>query len=111
MGYAKERRATRIPFACELECTGVGADSLNPRISDLSATGAFIDSMNAVPAGSQLSLKFTLPTGTVIVKAEVVHTMPHFGMGVRFLDLTEEQRRHIEQLVADVSSVGTSEGH
>jgi len=37
--------------------------------------------------------------------------MPHFGMGVRFLDLTEEQRRHIEQLVADVSSVGTSEGH
>jgi hypothetical protein len=37
--------------------------------------------------------------------------MPHFGMGVRFLNLTDEQRRGIERLVADVSSVGASEGH
>jgi uncharacterized protein (TIGR02266 family) len=111
MGYAKERGATRIPYACELECTGAGEDPLNPRISDLSATGAFIDSLNAVPAGTRLSLKFALPTGPVTVEAEVVHAMPHFGMGVRFLDLSEDQRRRIEELVAEVSSVGASGGH
>jgi hypothetical protein len=110
MAYAKERGAKRVPFACELECTGVGEDSLNPRISDLSATGAFIDSMNPVPPGARLSLKFKLPTGTLSVEAEVVHAMPHFGMGVRFLDLTEDQRLGIELLVADASSVGASEG-
>ena len=111
MGYAKERGAQRIPFACELECTGAGEDPLNPRISDLSATGAFIDSMNAIPAGTRMTLRFVLPTGPVTVVAEVVHAMPHFGMGVRFLNLTDDQRRGIERLVADVSSVGASEGH
>ena len=103
MAYTIERGAKRIAFPCEVECTGAGEGPLNPRISDLSATGAFIDSMNAVPAGSCLSLKFALPTGTITVNAEVVHAMPHFGMGVRFLDLTDEQRRAIERVVAEAS--------
>jgi len=103
MGDAENRRATRVSYPCEVECTGVGANPLNPRISDLSATGAFIDSMNAVPVGSLIKLKFTLPTGNIAVSAEVVHAMEHFGMGVRFLDLSDEQRGFIEQFVAGAS--------
>ena len=33
--------------------------------------------------------------------AEVVHTMPSFGMGVRFLDLSDEGRTAIEALVRE----------
>jgi hypothetical protein len=84
-----------------VECTGAGDNPLNPRISDLSTTGAFVDSMVEVPAGSRMSMKFTLPDGTIVaVTAEVVYSMPHFGMGVRFLDLIDEQRRAIERVVA-----------
>jgi hypothetical protein len=101
MEPSEKRGAKRVPFFCEVECTGAGDDPLSPRISDLSATGAFIDSMVAVPAGSRLTLKFTLPDGQpAVINAEVVHSMPHFGMGVRFLELTDEQRRAIDQLVA-----------
>ena|SRR4249920_1926158 len=97
----EKRGAKRISFRSEVECTGTGNSPLNPRISDLSATGAFLDSLNEVPAGTRLSLKFPLPTGMVVgVTAEVVHSMPHFGMGVRFLDLGEEERRAIEALIA-----------
>jgi c-di-GMP-binding flagellar brake protein YcgR len=103
MGDSENRRATRVSYPCEVECTGVGQNPLNPRISDLSATGAFIDSMNAVPVGSKMKLKFTLPTGNISVNAEVVHAMEHFGMGVRFLDLSDEQRGFIEQFVAGAS--------
>jgi len=99
----EHRRATRISYPCEVECTGVGENPLNPRISDLSATGAFIDSMNAVPVGSKMALKFTLPTGSISVNAEVVHAMEHFGMGVRFLDLSDEERRLIEEVVSGAS--------
>jgi len=100
MGDSEKRGAKRISFPCEVECTGAGANPLNPRISDLSVTGAFLDAMVEMPAGARMNLKFTLPGGTVLaVAAEVVHSMPHFGMGVRFVGLTDEQRRAIERVI------------
>ncbi len=101
MAELDKRSAKRISYRSEVECSVNGDSLLNPEISDLSVTGAFIDSLNEIPPGSRVRLKFALPTGKVVtVEAEVVHSMPHFGMGVRFLDLPEEQRRAIESLVA-----------
>ena len=101
MGDQDKRSAKRISYRSEVECTVTGDSILNPRISDLSVTGAFIDSLNEIPAGSVLTLKFPLPSGKVVkVEAEVVHSMPHFGMGVRFIDLDEEQKRAIESMIA-----------
>jgi PilZ domain len=100
MGDSEKRTAKRIPFPCEVESTGVGQNPLNPKISDLSITGAFLDSMVELPPGTLMTLKFRLPAGSVVVvNAEVVHSMPHFGMGVRFLDLPDESRQAIEYVV------------
>jgi hypothetical protein len=101
---SEKRGAKRIPFPCEVECTGAGDNSLNPRISDLSVTGAFIDSMVEVPAGTRMNIRFKLPDGTALaLAAEVVHSMPHFGMGVRFMGLNPEQRSALERFVASAS--------
>jgi PilZ domain-containing protein len=96
-----ERRSTkRVPFPCEVESTGAGGNALNPKISDLSVSGAFLDSVTELPPGTVVTLKFRLPTGAlVVVNAEVVHAMPRFGWGVRFLDLAEEYREAIAQVV------------
>jgi PilZ domain len=100
MGDVEKRGAKRIPYRSEVECSSTGNSPLDPRISDLSVSGAFIDSMNGLPAGTRLYLRFPLPSGEVVsVEAEVVHSMPHFGMGVRFLDMKDESRRAIESLV------------
>ncbi len=99
MGDSGKRGALRVSYHCEVECYGTATSPLSPRISDLSVTGAFIDSMTELPVGARVNLKFTLPTGAIAVAAEVVHSMPHFGMGVRFLDLSEEQRAAIERIV------------
>ncbi len=97
-----KRRSPRVSYACEVECTGVGMglSPLNPRISDLSATGAFIDCMTHIPQGSQVKLKFGLGGRTINATAEVAHSMPQFGMGVRFLEMSDEDRRAIEEFVA-----------
>jgi PilZ domain len=101
MGDLEKRGARRIAYRSEVECSSTGNSPLDPRISDLSVTGAFIDSMNGLPAGTRMLLRFPLPSGeAVTVEAEVVHSLPHFGMGVRFLDLADEPRRAIEALVA-----------
>jgi PilZ domain-containing protein len=100
MGDAQKRGAKRIEYRSEVECSSTGNSPLDPRISDLSVTGAFIDSMNGLPEGSRMLLRFPLPSGeTVTVQVEVVHSMPHFGMGVRFLDLGEDSRHAIQALV------------
>jgi PilZ domain-containing protein len=94
-----KRHAKRVSYPCEVECTGAGANPLNPRISDLSSSGAFIDSMMAVPVGTHFVVSFTLPSGPIQLEAEVVHSMEHFGMGVRFLGTTGEQVNRLEAAV------------
>lgn len=70
------------------------------RISDLSTSGVFLDSMNPLPPGTRLALRFMAGPREVRVAAEVVHMMPQFGMGVRFLDLSGEGRAAIEALIS-----------
>lgn len=99
MVTTEKRSSTRVSYLCEVECYGVGASPLNPRIADISVTGAFIDSMTALPVGSRLTLKFRLGSEMTRLAAEVVHSMPQIGMGVRFVDLTSPELAALERLV------------
>jgi hypothetical protein len=99
---SEARRAPRVAYLAEVQCTGVGrgtSSPLNPRISDLSASGAFIDSLTQMPVGEKLRLVFQVNGREVDTTAEVAHSMPQFGMGVRFLELSEEDRYAIAQVV------------
>jgi hypothetical protein len=55
--------------------------------------------MNPLPTGTKLALRFMAGPREVRVAAEVVHLMPQFGMGVRFLELSGEDRAAIEALI------------
>ena len=98
-----KRASRRVMNVIDVDCrTEDGVEApVAARISDLSATGAFLDSMNALPAGTKLALRFRAGPQEVRVAAEVVHAMPQFGMGVRFLDLSGESRAAIEALVKE----------
>lgn len=102
MGDPDDKRASkRVSYPCEVECSGVGVgiSPLNPRISDISLTGAFIDSMVTLPEGTMVRLKFSLPSLVVSCAGVVMHEMAQFGMGVRFLELTPEQQAAIGEVV------------
>ena len=96
-----KRSAPRVPNFTEVDCyaaDGTGTP-IPARMSDLSVTGAFIDSVNTLPLGTKLALHFMAGQHELLVGAEVVHAMPQFGMGVRFLNLTAEGRAAIEALI------------
>jgi hypothetical protein len=96
-----KRSAPRVANIAEVDCytaDGTGTP-LMARMSDLSVAGAFIDSVNTLPLGTKLALHFVAGQQEILVRAEVVHAMPQFGMGVRFVDLTPEARAAIEALV------------
>jgi len=100
-----KRASRRVMNVIDVDCrTEDGVEApVAARISDLSATGAFLDSMNPLPAGTRLVLRFMAGPREVRVAAEVMHSMPSFGMGVRFLDLSAEGAAAIEALVREQS--------
>lgn len=100
----EKRQAPRASYPCEVACdmfTGGGSQMM--RLSDLSTGGAFIDAMVELKPGARLGLRFSTGPREIQVNAEVVHSMQHFGMGVRFIDLSEENRAEIERLVKELS--------
>lgn len=99
MRYGKERRdAKRVGYICEVECEGDGV-RLASRINDLSATGAFIDSMTSYPPGTILKLRFRIKDIPIEAESEVRYSMQQMGMGVRFINLKPEHLAVIEHLI------------
>ena len=96
-----KRGASRVQFICDVDCEEVesGARAPNARVSDISTTGLFLDTTVTFPEGSVLSLKFTLPSLQMTVRADVMHAMPAMGMGLRFRELTPMQQVAIEEII------------
>jgi Domain of unknown function (DUF4388)/PilZ domain len=100
MNSGKERReAKRISYICEVECEGAGISRMATRITDLSTTGAFIDSMVNYPPGTPLILKFRVKDIPIETPCEVRYSLRQMGMGVRFTDLRPEHLSVLEHLI------------
>jgi hypothetical protein len=97
--YRESRRARRITFIGEVECSEEGSGSFVTRINDLSVTGAFIDSVISFPVGTRLGLKFRVGENLIETDAEVRYSLRQAGMGVRFIDLRQEYADVIECLI------------
>jgi hypothetical protein len=100
MNSGKERReAKRISYICEVECEGESTSRLATRITDLSTTGAFIDSMAAYPPGTQLTLRFRVKDVRIETQCEVRYSLRQMGMGVQFINVPAEAQAMLEHLI------------
>ena len=99
----ERRREDRIPFILEVKCKEFGPTPL--RISDLSRTGAFIDTLVSIRAGSVIELGFQLHELEINVMAEVRHCVPYIGIGVQFLNLGADEQYFISFVLAHKSIV------
>jgi len=93
------RAAKRVGHICEVECFGSGINRLATRITDLSTTGAFIDSMTCFAPGTILHLKFRVKDMAVETDCQVRYSMQQMGMGVQFIDLKPEYLAILEYFI------------
>lgn len=69
------------------------------RVSDLSLSGCFVDSIAKVSAGEILSFQITLsPEKILKLSGEVVYVYPNVGFGLRFVHLTGEDSASLEEI-------------
>ena len=97
------RVGARIQVDMWVEGTTVEGDCYFQRSGNLSVGGIYLD--RAVPhmPGTRIMLKFQLPGDKEDIKVlgEILahHDADGLGMGVRFLDITDAQRRRIEEFI------------
>lgn len=99
MPQRERRRTKRHPLEITVEIT-IGRDQLFQATRDLSREGAFL--VRAIPykVGTKANLKILLPDGGApIVCRGIVVNIPdntEVGMGLKFLDISEQDQRRIE---------------
>jgi hypothetical protein len=99
-GVEEKRKAKRYVYPCEVEFYGTGHGRIAGRITVLSVRGAFVESSVTEPVGTRITLRFNLPSGPMVLTAEVVHVEER-GIGVHFLAMTRAQRVAFDKVLVD----------
>ena len=95
-----ERRDKRRFEVCLDAAWDSPGGSSNARITDLSESGCYVDSINEAFPGEILHLKVQLPTGELLdLIGEVAHSFPRLGFGFRFLTPSDEQLVKLRSLL------------
>lgn len=72
----------------------------NARMSDISMGGCYIDTIQHVTVGENVLFSVHLPTGHWIqVRGEVAHHFAGVGFGLRFINLTDEDKVLIAEVI------------
>jgi PilZ domain-containing protein len=85
-----------------------GLFDMQLQIYDLSIGGCFVNSVHDPPhKGQTFSIHIELPNGeTLVAKGETASIRPGFGYGVRFTELTDENRVRLENALEDLQTSG-----
>ena len=112
MPPSRERRASpRVDVRLEVVETHEDSTYFQ-RTGNLSAGGLFLEGTMPHPPGTKVRLRFSLPNDERAVEVTGEITAPGgdegLGMGVRFLDLSTEDRRRVERFLGETA--GTPPG-
>ena len=105
-----ERRKEERVTVC-LDATWLGRSSKNnARAVDLSEGGCYIDTIVEVSEGEALTFGLMMNDGKwLVLKGVVAHRTPRLGFGIRFVDLTDEQRGKIQSILRRAKAEDTPE--
>lgn len=87
-------------FAAEVVELPRGA-KLSARTADISRTGCYIDTLNPIPAGSQIRLRITHYQEIFEAVGRVVYVSYGLGMGIAFVSVEPEQHAKLNRWLAE----------
>ena len=64
---------------------------------DISLGGLYMNTHAQIPDGQTLMIRIPIGTQEIVCSAEVVYRNPGLGLGVRFIDLSDEARAVLER--------------
>jgi hypothetical protein len=95
----ERRREKRAPVLVEVLWEGK-TGNYDARTSDLSMGGCFVDTFGRVATGERLKFKLRMADQDWIeVEGVVSYSYPNVGFGVQFTEVSEDDKKKLEQLV------------
>jgi hypothetical protein len=64
---------------------------------DISLGGLYLSTQVEIPKGATLTLRIPIGTQHIVVRGDVVYSLPGHGVGVRFHRLSDEKRALMER--------------
>src|SRR4029077_3647977 len=106
--FAVRRANPRYAFFAEAEATLRDGTSVPAQVSELSSRGCYIDTLEAIPIGTEVRLRISDGVKTCEVPGKVIYMhsgygMGIFGMGVVFGNAAAEQLTAINQWLHDLA--------
>ncbi|HEY2963886.1 MAG TPA: PilZ domain-containing protein [Pyrinomonadaceae bacterium] len=93
-------RRSETRFQVVLDAVWDGSGHLPARITDLSEGGCFVDTTGEACIGELLTFRVQLPDGGLLeLRGEVAHQLRTVGFGLRFVDLSDEQREQLHSFI------------
>jgi len=94
----RKYRRYACPGEAELYAHGVSSPDRG-RLADLSVGGCFVEMLAPLAIGTKLGIVLRVRQSRICGEGVVIASMPHFGVGIRFLHFEPEHLRQIEELV------------
>jgi hypothetical protein len=70
---------------------------LSARTSDVSRTGCYVDTLNPIPQGSRVRIRFTHHQEEFEGVGSVVYVSQGLGMGIKFSEVQAEQQARLDR--------------
>jgi len=101
---AEKRRSPRYKCEGSAELRKDGCDVRTwATFTDISLHGCYVEAQATYPVGTQLHLKLEINGVRVEIKGEVRVSYPYLGMGVAFLEMNDENRVLLRDLLTRIS--------
>jgi len=98
----ERRSAPRYPMVLSADVVELPRGArLSARTSDISLTGCYIDTLNPIPKGSEVRVRFHHNDEIFEALGRVVYVSCALGMGVTFTKVAEEEKARLEQWLAN----------
>ena len=100
-----QRAVPRYTFVATTELIDSGsATRLSGRVSEISRQGCYVDILNALPVGTSINVLISRDKGVFVTKGKIIYVHEGFGMGVAFVDPSNEQLRILDSWLAELPS-------
>ena len=96
---ANRRRDIRVSLPLEARFEALSGKH-TARLSDVSLGGCYVETLSHVTIGEAIQFMINLPTGRWLpLRGEVVYHQPNLGFGVRFVNLSDDEREMLAYVI------------
>jgi hypothetical protein len=102
------RTSPRMKCASSVEVYPTGETApIRTRTADLSLGGCFLEMPNPLPKGSRIKIALWVKDFKLWANAEVISSTPGFGIGVKFVEITEQDKNQLKQFLETMVRIRT----